>query len=118
MSLGEAPYRFHTTRSSLVLLSARSEATGFPAALGGPYRIYPYPLYTDVRRRGRPPEGPQDLGQGFFSHRLRHKTLEREDRVKGKIRPFLLGSLQTYPRGETRRAGCLKRGGGVEFVLP
>ena len=52
-------YRFHTTRWSVVLLSAQSQAPGFQVALGELYRIYWYPLYAYVRRRGHAPEEAQ-----------------------------------------------------------
>ncbi len=99
-----------------MLLSAESQAPGFQGALGELYRIYWYPLYAHVRRRGHGPEEAQDLTQGFFLHLLEHKTLGRADPLKGKFRSFLLGSLQNYLSTEAERARCLKRGGGVEFV--
>ena len=99
-----------------MLLSAESQAPGFQGALGELYRIYWYPLYAHVRRRGHAPEEAQDLTQGFFLHLLEHKTLGRADPLKGKFRSFLLGSLQNYLSTEAERARCLKRGGGVEFV--
>jgi RNA polymerase sigma factor (sigma-70 family) len=116
ISLGEDQYRLHTTRWSVVLRSAQTQTAGFQAALGELYRIYQYPLYAYVRRRGHPPEEAQDLTQGFFLHLLEHKTLERADPLKGKFRSFLLGCLQNYLATEAERARCLKRGGGVEFV--
>ena len=99
-----------------MLLSAQSQAPGFQEALGELYRIYWYPLYAYVRRRGHTPEETQDLTQGFFLHLLEHKTLGRADPLKGKFRSFLLGSLQNYLLTEADRARCLKRGGGVEFI--
>ena len=98
------------------MLSAQSQVPGFEAALGELCRIYWYPLYAYVRRRGHAPEEAQDLTQGFFLHLLEHKTLARADPLKGKFRSFLLGSLQNYLSMETDRARCLKRGGKVEFV--
>ncbi len=98
------------------MLSAQSQVPGFQTALSELYRIYRYPLYAYVRRRGHAPEEAQDLTQGFFLHLLEHKTLERADPLKGKFRSFLLGSLQNYLSTEAERARCLKRGGGVEFV--
>ena len=115
-SLGDDQYRFHTTRWSVVLRSAESHLPGFQAALSELYRIYWYPLYAYVRRRGYVPEEAQDLTQGFFLHLLEHKTLGRADPLKGKFRSFLLGSLQNYLSNEAERARCLKRGGGVEVV--
>jgi RNA polymerase sigma factor (sigma-70 family) len=115
-SLGNVAYRFRTTRWSVVLLSAQSKAPGYQAALEELYRIYWYPLYAYIRRRGHIPEEAQDLTQGFFLHLLEHKTLGRADPLKGKFRSFLLGSLQKYLSTEWDRARCLKRGGKVEFV--
>jgi DNA-directed RNA polymerase specialized sigma24 family protein len=115
-SLEEDPYRFRTTRWSVVLLSAQSQATGFGSALSELYRIYWYPLCAYVRRRGHASEEARDLTQGFFLHLLEHKTLTRADQLKGKFRSFLFGSLQKYLSTESGRARCLKRGGGVEFV--
>jgi RNA polymerase sigma-70 factor (ECF subfamily) len=100
----------------MVLLSAQSNAPGFRAALGELYRIYWYPLYAYIRRRGHTPEEAEDLTQGFFLHLLEHKTLERANPLKGKFRSFLLGSLQNYLSNEADRAHCLKRGGKAEFV--
>lgn len=99
-----------------MLLSAQSNAPGCRAALGELYRIYWYPLYAYIRRRGQTPEETQDLTQGFFLHLLEHKTLERANPLKGKFRSFLLGSLQNYLSNEADRARCLKRGGKAEFV--
>jgi RNA polymerase sigma-70 factor (ECF subfamily) len=99
-----------------VLLSAQSQAPGFQAALGELYRVYWYPLYAYIRRRGHIPEEAEDLTQGFFLHLLEHKTLARADPLKGKFRSFLLGSLQNYLSTEEDRVRCLKRGGKVEFV--
>ena len=115
-SLGDDQYQFHTTQWSMVLLSAQSHVPGFQAALSELCRIYWYPLYAYVRRRGYAPEEAQDLTQGFFLHLLEHKTLGRADPLRGKFRSFLLGSLQNYLLTAAERARCLKRGGGVEFV--
>jgi hypothetical protein len=50
----------------MVLLSAQSQAPGFQAALSELYRIYWYPLYAYVRRRGHAPEETQDLTRASF----------------------------------------------------
>jgi RNA polymerase sigma factor (sigma-70 family) len=109
--------RFHTTRWSVVLLSAQSQALGSQTALAEFCRIYWYSIYAFVRHRANcsPPDA-QDLTQGFFLHLLEHKTLTRVDREKGKFRSFLLASLQKYLATEATRARCLKRGGKMEFV--
>src|SRR5580700_10922331 len=103
--------RFRTTRWSVVLISAQSQAPGWKEAFAELSKLYWYPLYGFTRRRGYSPEDAQDLAQGFFLHLLEHKTLSRVDRSKGKFRSFLLASLQNFLSNEADRARCLKRGG-------
>lgn len=100
----------------MVLLSAQGEAPGAPEALSELCRIYWYPLYGFIRRRGHTPEEAQDLTQGFFLDLLERETLARVDPLKGKFRAFLLGALQHYLSTEATRARCIKRGGKVKFV--
>jgi RNA polymerase sigma-70 factor (ECF subfamily) len=114
-SLADAA-EFRPTRWSVVLLSAQSKAPGARAALAALCRLYWYPLYAFVRRRGYNPEDAQDLTQGFFLHLLDHKALAQVDPLKGKFRSFLLASIQNYLSKEVDRARCLKRGGKTEFV--
>ena len=106
-----------------MLLSAQSQAPGFEAALGELCRIYWYPLYAYVRRRGHAPEEAQDLTQGFFLHLLEHKTLARADPLKGKFRSFLTRVIAKLPfdgggpgplpetgwRGGVCGSGCARR---------
>jgi DNA-directed RNA polymerase specialized sigma24 family protein len=108
--------RFHTTRWSVVLLSAESQAAGCQEAFGELCRLYWYPLYAFIRHRGHSPEDAQDLAQGFFLHLAECKTLSRVDRSKGKFRSFLLASLHNYLSHEAERASCLKRGGKAEII--
>jgi RNA polymerase sigma factor (sigma-70 family) len=113
--LGDAG-RFHTTRWSAVLLSAQSQTPGSQAALAELCRIYWYPVYAFVRRRGSSVEDAQDLTQGFFHHLLDHKALRQVSPAKGKFRSFLLASLQNYLSDQADSERCLKRGGNTEFV--
>jgi RNA polymerase sigma factor (sigma-70 family) len=108
--------RFRTTRWSVVLLSAQSQTPGSKAALAELCRVYWFPLYAFVRRRGYDPNDTQDLVQGFFLHLLDHKALAEVDPCKGKFRSFLLASIKNYLSKELDRARCSKRGGNVEFV--
>jgi RNA polymerase sigma factor (sigma-70 family) len=110
------PGQFRTTRWSVVLLSARSQAPGSKEALAELCKLYWYPLYGHIRRYGFSAHDAQDLTQGFFLDLLEHKALTRVDQQKGKFRSFLLVSLQNFLSHEAQRARCLKRGGNVEFV--
>ena len=110
------PDQFRTTRWSVVLLSAQSQAAGSKEALAKLCNLYWYPLYGHIRRRGFSPDDAQDLTQGFFLDLLEHKALARADQQKGKFRSFLLASLKNFLSNETQRAQCLKRGGQIQFV--
>jgi RNA polymerase sigma factor (sigma-70 family) len=99
-----------------VLLSAQSQAPGSQAALAELCRLYWYPIYAFVRRRGHDVDEAQDLTQGFFLHLLDHKALRQVSPVKGKFRSFLVASLENYLLDEADHSRRLKRGGKIEFV--
>jgi DNA-directed RNA polymerase specialized sigma24 family protein len=58
----------------------------------------------------------QDLVQAFFAHLLAQNTLSHADQAKGRLRTFLLGSLQNFLFNEHDRARALKRGGKYEIL--
>ena len=74
------------------------------------------PLYTFVRRRGYSPADAQDVVQGFFEHLLKQGALSRADQEKGRLRTFLLSSIQNFFLKQRRDMHTLKRGGGQQFV--
>jgi DNA-directed RNA polymerase specialized sigma24 family protein len=85
-------------------------------ALSGLCEAYWPPLYSFLRHRGFSSADAQDLVQGFFVHLLEQNTLSRADQQKGRLRTFLLGSLQNFLYNEYDRARALKRGGGRQVV--
>ena len=107
---------FHTTRWTIVMRAAQSQAPGGESALAQLCHTYWYPLYMFARRRGRSPDDAQDLTQGFFLHLLKQRALAGVDRLKGKFRSFLLASFQNHLSDQIDRARRLKRGGDKEFV--
>lgn len=107
---------FRTTRWSEVFLSAESQAPGSKEALADLCRLYWYPLYAYVRRRGYSPEDAQDLTQGFFLSLLDRKAFRQANPLRGRFRSFLLSSLQNYLSDQWDREKTLKRGREVEFV--
>ena len=74
------------------------------------------PLYTFLRRRGYSQADAQDIVQGFFEHLFQHNTLSRADQEKGRLRTFLLGSLQNFLLKQHERRSAIKRGGAHQFV--
>jgi RNA polymerase sigma factor (sigma-70 family) len=114
--LADGAASFHTTRWTIVMSAAQSQAPGGRSALAQLCSKYWYPLYLFARRRGYSPEDAQDLTQGFFLHLLEHRALAGVDRLKGKFRSFLLASFQNHLSDQADRARRLKRGGDKEFV--
>ena len=99
-------------------MRAREEESGESArqALAGFCEAYWPPLYSFLRHRGHSSADAQDLVQGFFAHLLEQNTLIRADQQKGRLRTFLLGSLQNFLFNEYDRSRALKRGGGRQSV--
>jgi RNA polymerase sigma factor (sigma-70 family) len=116
-TLQEGGACFQTTHWTVVMQSVKNEASlSAQEALARFCESYWPPLYTFVRRRGYSQSDAQDLVQGFFAHLLSQNTLSRADRDKGRLRTFLLGSLQHFLANEYDRAQTLKRGGANRIV--
>jgi len=112
-TLQEGGAGFQTTHWTLVLRARESDPTETARkALSDLCEAYWPPLYAFLRRRGHASPEAQDLVQGFFVHLLEQNTLSRADQEKGRLRTFLLGSLQKFLCNEYDRARALKRGGG------
>jgi DNA-directed RNA polymerase specialized sigma24 family protein len=116
-TLQEGGASFQTTHWTLVLLAGRAEATkSTQQALSDFCEAYWPPLYAFLRHRGYPSADAQDLAQAFFAHLLEQNTLSRADQEKGRLRTFLLGSLQNFLAHVHDRARALKRGGGRQTI--
>jgi DNA-directed RNA polymerase specialized sigma24 family protein len=109
--------RFATTSWSLVSEAAGSgESAVVHQALEELCQLYWYPLYAFVRRQGFQAGDAEDLTQGFFTHMLAGKILERADVRRGRFRNFLLAALKNYLANEHRANSSLKRGGGTKVL--
>ena len=107
---------FRTTHWSVVLAAGQEESAQAADALERLCRIYWYPLYAYVRRRGYGHEDAQDLTQGFLLQLLERRSLGRVDRGKGRFRSFLLGGLNYFLADQRDRACSQKRGGGQTLL--
>jgi RNA polymerase sigma-70 factor (ECF subfamily) len=110
------PAVFATTQWSVVLAAGHTSVPGAQEALEKLCRTYWFPLYVFARRQGNSPEDAQDLTQNFFSRLLEKNYLAKADPDRGKFRTFLLRSLKNFLVNEWKRAGRLKRGGGLEVL--
>jgi RNA polymerase sigma factor (sigma-70 family) len=106
---------FATTHWSVVL-TAQSESPAAQEALEKLCRIYWWPLYGFVRRRGHSPEEAQDLTQSFFAQLLERRDLDTVRQEKGRLRSFLLASLKNFLAKARRHTMALKRGEGRPLV--
>ncbi|HEY0591223.1 MAG TPA: ECF-type sigma factor [Thermoanaerobaculia bacterium] len=106
---------FHTTRWSLIFAAAGDASSGAEARADF-CRMYWYPVYAFIRRRGYPHEQAEDLAQGFFSILLEKNYLGAADRERGRFRSFLRSAVAHYLSHERERERAAKRGGGVRHV--
>jgi RNA polymerase sigma factor (sigma-70 family) len=108
---------FVTTRWGLVAAASAEGAAESRAALEELYRLYCYPVYAFIRRRGHGRQDAQDLTQDFFVHLLEKGTLGRADPQRGRFRSFVLGALDHFLAHAAERSRAAKRGGGCQWVF-
>jgi len=106
---------FATTHWSVVLAAREPDSALALEALEKLCRIYWYPIYAYLRRRGCGEQDAQDLTQGFFAQLLERRSIQGVEREKGKFRSFLLASLNYYMADERDRANAQMRGSGREI---
>jgi RNA polymerase sigma factor (sigma-70 family) len=107
---------FSTTHWSVVLGAGQNNLTAAAVALERLCRIYWYPIYAFIRRRGSSQHDAEDLTQGFFAHLLEKETLKKVDRQKGKFRSFMLAALTNFLNNEWDKQQTLKRGGKIQII--
>jgi RNA polymerase sigma-70 factor (ECF subfamily) len=100
----------------MVTAASAQGTTEARVALDGLYRVYCYPVYAFIRRRGYGRQDAQDLTQDFFVYLLEKSTLVRADPQRGRFRSFLLATLDHFLAHKAERASARKRGGECQFV--
>ena len=101
---------FHTTQWGLVVAASTEGTAEARIALEELYRLYCYPVYAFIRRRGYGRQDAQDLTQDFFVHLLEKGTLGPGQLAAGQVpqlpsrRVGLFPSpcRRTRPRRQTR----------------
>ena len=106
---------FPTTRWTLILAS-HENGEAEPAAFEQLCATYWKPVYFFLRRKGLSPPAAEDAAQGFFLHLLQGDVVGRLDPARGRLRSYLLRSLEHYLVNLHERDSALKRGGGHRLV--
>lgn len=109
----KGPARFSTTRWTLVL-EAGTEGTEREGALAEFCRVYWYPVYAFIRRRGMEPECARDLTQGFFEKLLSQDWMAGVERRETRFSTRLCATLKNFLVSEYRRETARKRGGELK----
>jgi len=109
---------FASTRWTLVYQAGDSEASSQDAlsALSELCQIYWRPVYLFLRRQGIAQHDAEDLTQSFFADLIENRAYARADRMKGRFRSFLLGTLKHFLADARDRERAQKRGGGRVLV--
>jgi len=116
-TLQEGGAAFPMTCWSVVVDTLQSQSPErAQAALSDFCQAYWPPVYTFLRRKGYTVNDAQDMAQAFFARLLEMKTLSRADSDKGRLRTFLLASLENFLCDQRDRETALKRGGGRQIV--
>lgn len=103
---------FPKTRWTLVLDAQQ----GGDEALADLCKDYWRPLYSFAWRMRRNVSEAEDLTQGFFENLLSKEALAHAQKGRGKLRSFLLKSMQNYALDKRKTENALKRGGGRQHV--
>lgn len=103
---------FPTTRWSLLAQATIHGDATQKQAWAEFYRRYREPVVGFIRRMNPDHAQAEDLTQEFFIHLVEQSTLHRADRMRGRFRSFLLGSLTRFLARDRTRAGADKHGGG------
>lgn len=103
---------FATTHWTQVLAAGQDSD-----ALAALCRVYWYPLYAFVRRKGYQSADAEDLTQEFFARLLERNSLREVKREGGRFRSFLLSALDHFLVDEWRKASAKKRGAGKVVSL-
>lgn len=110
---GQVPWRFETTRWSLVLQAGGAEARQAVTQL---CEAYWQPVQAFFRTQGarESEDEASDLTQGFFADLYERGDFANLDRSRGKFRSWLCVCAKNYLRRVRNYEGALKRSGEYE----
>jgi RNA polymerase sigma-70 factor (ECF subfamily) len=107
---------FATTQWSLVLSAGDKSSPRWRESLAELCRVYWYPLYAFIRRRGKAAAEAEDLTQEFFLRLVEKEFLHATGPEKGRFRTFLLLCMKRFLANEHDFRMAAKRGGGEPLI--
>ncbi|MCI0535436.1 MAG: sigma-70 family RNA polymerase sigma factor [Verrucomicrobiales bacterium] len=111
-----SPADFVETTWNLVFQAGQHPSEEAARAREALCRIYWYPVYAFLRRKGYGVHEAQDFTQELFARLLQKNSFARVDRYKGKFRSYLIGALQNILADGYDKDRALKRGGGQPLI--
>jgi RNA polymerase sigma-70 factor (ECF subfamily) len=103
---------FARTRWTLIRQAGGENSALALQALDELCRIYWFPVYGYIRRRGNQHSDAQDLTQDFLVHFLKGERCRQALPEYGRFRALLMAAMKNFLKNEHRRAQRQKRGGG------
>ena len=79
-------------------------------------RIYWYPIYVVLRKKGCSPQDAEDLTQELFARMLKHESFSRANPELGKLRTYLLTNATRLATEMWRKKSAAKRGSGQASI--
>jgi RNA polymerase sigma-70 factor (ECF subfamily) len=107
---------FPTTHWSCVAHAVDPASSESRAALAELFRVYWFPIYAFVRRKGHDPDQALDLTQEYCTRLLETDVLSRADSTKGRFRTFLRTDCGYFLSHQHERRQALKRGAGRTYL--
>ncbi|MDQ2949699.1 MAG: hypothetical protein M3Y27_27805 [Acidobacteriota bacterium] len=115
--IGGGSGRFPETRISAIALAQSPDERERRQAHGAIIEAYWKPVYKYLRlRRNLNNESAKDLTQGFFALAIEKRFFDTYDPGKGTFRTYLRTCVDAFVSNEQKRAGRMKRGGGVALL--
>lgn len=97
-------------------MQSREGDTVAHEALGEIVGLYWRPIHICIQKRGFAEHDAEDLTQEFLSRVVQQGTLAKADPAKGRLRSYLLTSLNHYLANVWRDRNVQRKGGGAVHV--
>lgn len=101
----------HTRWTLIANVQQEEDSDVKQRALAELCRIYWYPIYIFLRKKGKTKEDAEDLTQGLFARMLQHESFSAASQELGRLRSYLLKAASAMMAEDWRRATAQKRGG-------